>query len=267
MSATKESTSADQQWMYFLQEMLAITEDELQYSSYIELYNSLIEDRAAYLNSTPILNSPGDVRQIAKILKKNPHLSRYDFEKEIRSLPQALKVSPEELEREVKRTVNILVQLMVMIDCETVDRHSVDYKIDNYKPTTWKSYETFIGFVSGSFVEQKPREDKDTKIEEAILAKHMLKGWKLVKRANITFLPTDDLREHLLYDRDGFTVRIFRHTAFLEAILKKYTDMTTALEVPSYSSVDSRCDSVWHGDTQSQPGVPADPDVDKLIEK
>jgi hypothetical protein len=122
-------------------------------------------------------------------------------------------------DNEIEYAINIVIHLMLMIDCTTVDSHSDGYETDGYKPTKWKSHEKLSDFVSRAF--SIDDDSNQSKIKEAQWNCNMLKGWKLKKRAHVTFRPTDDLREHLLYDPQGDIVRLFRHTSFPKAHLGK----------------------------------------------
>ncbi|XMA13370.1 hypothetical protein WAI453_006161 [Rhynchosporium graminicola] len=51
--------------------------------------------------------------------------------------------------------------------------------------------------------------------------KKELKAWKLKKRHNLRFRPTDNIMEHLLYDPQSRTVKVFHHTSYLKAHLAR----------------------------------------------
>jgi len=139
-------------------------------------------------------------------LKANHHTTYLEFKQRLRARWQAA------LDNEVDHAINIAVHLMVMVDCTIVDSHSKGYKIDGYRPSKWQSNERFIDFVHNAF--PVDTEADRLQILEAQKNCNMLKAWKLKKRAHVIFEPTDDLREHLLYDPRENTVRLFRHTAF-----------------------------------------------------
>jgi hypothetical protein len=61
---------------------------------------------------------------------------------------------------------------------------------------------------------------------EAHYHKHKkhLKAWKLKKRCNLEFIPTDNITEHLLYDPKTKIVQVFHHMAYLKAHLRRSKD-------------------------------------------
>ncbi|KAH8807306.1 hypothetical protein F5884DRAFT_880221 [Xylogone sp. PMI_703] len=191
-------------------EMLDVTTEKLDFlSSYFELYDSLTRPRPQHTIiqlHDPILRSHHDIQRLARELKAYPHLTRDEFKNRIRSLTQPTPPGDSDIEY----AINIIIHLMLMIDCTIVDNHSHGYEVNGYRPTKWKAHEKLSEFVSHSF--SLDDETNRMRIREAHRNCNLLKGWKLKKRAHVTFQPTDDLREHLL---------IFRHTAFLKAHLRK----------------------------------------------
>ena len=187
-------------------------------SSYFELYDSLTRPRAQHTViqlHEPFLKTHYEIQRVVKEIKANPQCTREELENRIRSLakPRTLPAC------EIEYAINTVIHLMLMIDCTTVDRHSDGYEINGYKPTKWKSQEKLSDFVFQAFAVDDTYHR--SKIVEAQRNCNVMKGWKLKKRAHVTFQPTDDLREHLLYDPQGNIVRLFRHTAFLKAHLRK----------------------------------------------
>jgi hypothetical protein len=187
------------------------------FSTFFGFYNSITRPRAHHSAIVqvhyPVLRSHEDILWILCDLRANHHNTYLEFKQKLRARWQAA------LDSEIDHAINIAVHLMVMIDCTIVDSHSEGYEIDGYRPSKWQSSERFIDFIHNSF----PLDTGADRLQilEAQRNCNMLKAWKLKKRAHVTFKPTDDLREHLLYDPRENTIRLFRHTAFVKALLRR----------------------------------------------
>ena len=195
--------------------------------SYFELYDSLTLHRAQHAViqvQEPSLRLPRDLLQIATNLMANPRITRDESRNQIRTVSQPNLLTDSEIDYAIDTTIH----LMLMVDCTVVDSHSIGYEINGYKPTKWKSNEKLNDFVFQAFSLDSASDR--LKSEDAQRNRNMLKGWKLRKRAHVTFQPTDDLREHLLYDSQGDVVRLFRHTAWLKAQLRKAAQAKKTLD-------------------------------------
>jgi hypothetical protein len=187
------------------------------FSTFFDFYDSITRPRAHHAAivqvHNPVLRSHDDILGILCDLKANHQSTYIEFKQRLRARWQTA------LDGEIDHAINIAVHLMVMIDCTIVDSHSEGYEIDGYRPTKWQQNERFTDFVFNSF--PLDNEDDRPRILEVQRNCNTLKAWKLKKRAHVTFKPTDDLREHLLYDPPENTVRLFRHTSFLKAHLRQ----------------------------------------------
>lgn len=210
-------------------EVFGEKEDPIALSAYFDLYDSLTRSQARHAIiqiREPVLKSHEDVLRLLRELKENPQSTYTEFRERVRV--SAGVTSPDDVE--VDYAINIAVHMMLMIDCTVTDSHSVGYEIDGYRPVKWKDDVIFSDFVSGVF--SKDLEANRSRVAEAQRNCNMLKGWKLRKRAHITFQPTDDLREHLLYDPQANVVRLFRHTAFLKAQLRRSAPIAGTCDMP-----------------------------------
>ena len=184
------------------------------FSTYFKIYDYLTTPRYTTVQiHPPALNSHEDIRSLALELRANPQISRNEFRNKV--FPQTL-ADPETI-IDQERSINVAVQLMLMIDCSDKDRHGAGYEVGGFRPVSWDGSERFTDFVRKVF----PTDVHDQEsVRTAMKEKNALKCWKLGKRAHIKFLPTDNLAEHLLYDPQDNIVRIFRQTAFLKAHLR-----------------------------------------------
>ena len=218
----------EDEWDLFMQQMLGEAEGSpASHQPYLELYESLIRPRAQdtiVQVDKPILRTPRDLLRLVSTLKAHPHYTRNEFSNQICSLTQPNPPT----DAEIENAIDVTVHLMFMVDCTIVDSHSVGYEISGYKPTKWRGHEQLSEFVSQAFPID-PASDR-SRTRNAQRNCNMLKGWKLKKRAHVTFRPTDDLREHLLYDPQGDVVRLFRHTAYLKSHLRKLSTAQKPLD-------------------------------------
>jgi hypothetical protein len=189
------------------------------FSTYFKVYDSVTTSQYATVQIHPsALNSHDDIRRLAPELRANPQYTREEFRD--KNFPQDFKDPETVIDQE--RAINIAVQLVFMIDCSDKDRHGEGYEVGAFRPVSWDSSERLTDFVRKVF----PTDVHDEgKVRTAMKEKNSLKCWKLKKRAHINFLPTDNLAEHLLYDPQDDTVRIFRQTAFLKAHLRLSANM------------------------------------------
>ncbi|KAF9878521.1 hypothetical protein CkaCkLH20_04013 [Colletotrichum karsti] len=116
---------------------------------------------------------------------------------------------------EMASLTNLAIQAMVMVDCDP----AADYSIRGYRPMSWTRKESFLGFMERSFPID-PNPSMNQKVEIALEEKTALKAWKLQKRLNVTFLGTNNISEHLLFDPKENYLYIFHHVGFLKAHLE-----------------------------------------------
>jgi hypothetical protein len=189
------------------------------FSAYFRVYDSLTNPRHVTIQIyPPVINSHDDIRNLAIELRANPQSTRKEFRDRVfsSSLTEPLITNDQD------NAINFVIQVMLMIDCADKDRHWECYEVGGFRPVCWEDSKSFADFVGGVF----PIEVHDhEKVRMALREKNALKCWKLRKRANIKFLPTNNLAEHLLYDPADNAIRIFHQTAFIKAHLRLSASM------------------------------------------
>ena len=186
-------------------------------SAYFRVYDSLTTSQIHHTVvqiQEPALKSHGDVIGLIRTLKENVQCTR----DEIRSLAFPSLSAEPTTSADVDDAINVAVHALIMVDCAAKRDHSDAYEIDGFKPATWQNTERFADFVLRSFPSAHDKGHQRLCLTQE--QKGSLKAWKLRKRAGVTFKPTDNLAEHLLYDQHDDTIRLFHHTAFLKAHLR-----------------------------------------------
>lgn len=180
------------------------------FQAWFRVYDDLVSRRRFHINpptSTKAV-SHTKILEIAKDLAANISWTRDEC---IAALFQASrdKCSEDDLEN----ALDIAVQATFMIDCVATQWHASNFRLGGMRPTCWAANETFLKFMENSF-------PISTNIQKAVLVlenQDALKAWKLEKRLGLTFKGTNNLADHLLYDRRHNTVYLFHHVAFLDA--------------------------------------------------
>ncbi|KAK9774265.1 putative RGS domain-containing protein [Seiridium cardinale] len=98
-----------------------------------------------------------------------------------------------------------------MVDCDSKDDHSKTYRLWDTL-TRWDANRSLEEFMQSSFPTFSPFHRKDWASSP--------KAWKLRRRYKIRFIPTNDLLQHLVYDKQNLTVKIFHQTAWLKSQLR-----------------------------------------------
>ncbi|KAH8763240.1 hypothetical protein F5883DRAFT_463376 [Diaporthe sp. PMI_573] len=124
--------------------------------------------------------------------------------------------------------INLAVRLIAMVDTEANNRHASGYNIKGYQPTSWSAQESFRNFITKQFPRTPPHLSGNVRL--ALEEQSTLKAWKLQKRHGIRFTLTNNLAEHLLYDTRHQCLRLFHHTTFLKAQLKKFRNVDRPLD-------------------------------------
>jgi len=153
-------------------------------------------------------------------------------------LKMALGKTKREIEKELYPNVNegdrhqytrMMVQLTFLVDCASSDNFSKSFKRLNNEafPTRWLDEKTFPEFFHLAF----PR---DTPLQVSDVGK-TLKAWKLQNRYQIKIVPTNDLAQHLVYNKKAGTLSVFHQIAYLKAHIEHSSSL--ALSTPIEESL------------------------------
>lgn len=167
---------------------------------------------------TPVLRSYEDVIEGVSILRDSPMLTR---EKWVRTAWPGCKSSSQQEDEYVTRAV---VKAAFLIDCSLKDHSADGIRNENPCLVKWEVNQRFVDFLKVSF-SQCTSSEQVARNSQALHHKKAFKAWKLVKRYGMTIKSTDNLLEHLLYNPQQRTIKVFHQAAFLRAQLKRSRDL------------------------------------------
>ncbi|KAH7317101.1 hypothetical protein B0I35DRAFT_267427 [Stachybotrys elegans] len=98
---------------------------------------------------------------------------------------------------------------------------SADQLEKGLQPISWEDNMSLTQFLSGIFpTVDSSSSERDVDLDKTLHAiNNLVTARKLIKVARLTFVPTDDLRDHLRLDPHDGTIRLYHHTAFLKESL------------------------------------------------
>jgi hypothetical protein len=183
-----------------------------EFTAWFRLYEDLVSLRRFNINpptSTQAIPH-ATMLKVARILKNNLTQTRDDCVGAV-----VRDTEGDFSEDDLKNALNIAVQASFMVDCVATEWHASDFRLGGVRPTCWEANEDFCTFMTRTF----PLSTKKKKARVVLENYESLKGWKLAKRIGISFKLTNNLADHLLYDRRHRTVYLFHQVAFLDAQL------------------------------------------------
>lgn len=193
------------------------------YLAFFDYYTSIICSSAGEVATIQIdnlaLRSHTEVLNSLKYLYSNPSLTRQEFEDGCFASTSSA--------RDREDATRKVVRVGLMLDCSLKDKYSKGFEVNGYSPPKWRADETLDHFVDQTFPKQQMH---GLEIQSC---KRVLRAWKLKKRYNIKFQPTDNLAEHLLHDPVTRTVKVFHHTTYLKAHLARTMDQPIELDTRS----------------------------------
>jgi hypothetical protein len=163
------------------------------------------------------------VRSMLDQLQTDPSITKRNFK---------LKFSPVVLDAEKDHATRALIRLAFMIDCAPRDGFAEGHKVGDFVPRSWGEDQTWADFAEHCFppINQTPKNPKD--YQTAMAERSRMKAWKLKTRYKVKLRPTDNLAEHLIFDKDMRTLKVFRHVNFLKAHLRRSEAKKTDLRFP-----------------------------------
>jgi hypothetical protein len=195
------------------------------YTSFLKFYVSVTCMKRASDSfvtvDPPLFRSRADILHSAETLRTCAEYTRDQFQSA--AFPEV----DDPLQRQY--ATRMIVGVAFMIDCDSRDDFSDGYRIAGSFPIKWHPHQRFTDFLQCAFptsVDSSSQSSLSSSFSSSpssytpVALKPGLKAWKLTKRYGIRFIPTNDLVQHLLYDRDKGTVKVFHQTAFLKAHLR-----------------------------------------------
>jgi len=207
-----------------------------EFSAFLNFYESRIcseEELDIALTITP---SAIDSHQLIWEASASTRL-KISSAKTKREIETELYPNADEAERH--RYMRIIVQLTFLLDCASCDNFSSSFKRLNNEafPTKWVDGKTFPEFFNLAF-------PSDIPLQVSEVGKS-LKAWKLQSRYQIKIVPTNDLVQHLVYNKKARTLSVFHQIAYLKAHIKHSS--TLALSAPIEESLKQYAlDMVFH---------------------
>ena len=114
-----------------------------------------------------------------------------------------------------------------MVDCASRNAFSINYRLQNDDtfPAKWRDDQTFVEFFHCVFPTYLAL---PFRVSEAGTC---LKAWKLMHRHHIQIVPTNDLAEHLVYNKTSRTVIVFHQVAYLKEQIRHSSGTTLSESV------------------------------------
>jgi hypothetical protein len=189
------------------------------YAAFFEVYEAVACPEHTIIQIEPHEFATHDeILELIQHLRTSTRLTRREFKDRVfRESPTG-----DFTETDHEHSINVAIQLLLMVDCADKARHWEGYEVNGYKPVTWRDSERLTDFMERIFPTNPAHREAS---RAALQEKNMLKGWKLQKRSRVKFVPTNNLVQHLLYDPQDNSVRVFHHTAFLKAKLRLSADL------------------------------------------
>lgn len=159
----------------------------------------------------PAFTTHDDVTSAFAKLISNPSQTREEFS---RTLPAGVS------DESKNDGIRAVVRAALMLDCASKQNLPEGYRVKDFKPRSWQTHQSFADFVESCFPVPTHTPAERMQIQDAQAKRTKLKAWKIKERNNVKFRPTDNLAEHLLFDKEGRIVKVFRHVGFLKAQLQ-----------------------------------------------
>ncbi|KAJ4291767.1 hypothetical protein N0V90_009662 [Kalmusia sp. IMI 367209] len=177
-------------------------------------------DKAAYCKHTEVVIALG--RLIA-----SPDQTKRDFRD---TFPVDV------VEEEKDWAIQTLLRVALMIDCASKQTAPPGHMLGDYRPRSWADDQSLAEFAESCFPSPVHSPAMRARIRIALGQRNRMKAWKLRERYGVRFRPTDNLAEHLLFDSQHRTVKVFRQVGYLKAHLSRSlhepvsTDFKSALK-------------------------------------
>ena len=163
---------------------------------------------------TSLLRSHGDVIKYVQFLTKDPALTLDAFVAANAS-QKSIAVSV----REKQHISRVIVEVWFAIDCMAQDYYSPTRQGPSLQQIKWEGNTSFLAFIESSFKAAASQDGHHWPLSKTQIKS--LKGWKLVKRYGIKIRGTNNLLEHLDFDTNTMTLKVFHQVSFLRAHLTK----------------------------------------------
>jgi hypothetical protein len=166
----------------------------------------------------PCLRSHEDLFAIIQALKLDPDISRAQLAHQFFGNRENTPSAADQM-----GAINLAVKVFVMVNC-SAQGQSYSLLENGPNQIPWRNNVRFSEFIQDIFpLIDHPSLNEDD-LESALNIRSRLTATKLKQQADLTFLPTNDLRRHLVLNSRNGTVEIFHYTAFLKEHLRLTKD-------------------------------------------
>lgn len=176
-----------------------------RYETYLTYYNEILRGRSGTFVvsvETQAFSNHRDIASSLVTLISKPSQTKADFD-------STFAASVPKTERD--HATRTLLRLALMIDCAS----NQYFTIGDFVPRSWDEDKSLANFVESCF----PLTNHNSAARLTESERKKLKAWKLKARCRVKLRPTDNLAEHLVFDRERRTLKVFRHVGFLKAHL------------------------------------------------
>ncbi|KAK2009126.1 hypothetical protein LZ32DRAFT_565398 [Colletotrichum eremochloae] len=161
--------------------------------------------------NAPALKSHRELFGILKLLKQNPTVDRQSLTTDHFSSVEDC-IRP--LDSDQHRAFNLAMRILTMTPCSS-ENQSVDMIESGSNPMEWRHNESVSQYLSAAF-KMRDHPTLNEKDENGKDIKTQLTASNLQKIAGLTFVGTDNLRDHLRLNHASGVVEIFHHTTVLK---------------------------------------------------
>ncbi|KAF2099133.1 hypothetical protein NA57DRAFT_76366 [Rhizodiscina lignyota] len=189
-------------------------------------YGRIIFD--VYAAETP----PAKLRKLRNLVLKaigfirsSPSSIRAEF---LQRLANSREGADEDVE-ELDRALMMAIKLMFMTNCGH-DNQKMEVLESGLFMRSWRGEFGLDNYIVDSFPKTDHPSLNEKNSNKADIIKAALQAKKLKKHANLSFSPTDDIRNHLRLDHQTGVVQIFHYTSFLKEQLRITQHMRSETE-------------------------------------
>ena len=170
---------------------------------------------------TPAMSTHKDLLEIIRRLKANADEERAQLTSiAFRNRPTSDSLPPMEDQR---YAINLAVKIMTMINCSAQQRNRGLIEQGTFG-LPWHDNISLSQFIIDIFPAKSELGRESGDIKPPLTLKDSLRATNLKESLGLKFRGTDDLRMHLILDRNEYVVYIYHHTAFLKENLRLTKD-------------------------------------------
>ena len=168
------------------------------------------------------------------LIRSNPKDSRSQFASKLLSLRNDVSVD------DADKALTIAVKVLLMMNCGYKSQSTEILESGSFLQP-WNGSADLVSFVLNSFPRTDPPTFRDDEAAQTSIMKSKIQARKLTRQAGLSFVPTDDIRDHLKLDHKAGVVHVFHYTAFLKEQLRVTLHIPQATAGLSQDTVVTEC--------------------------